>query len=354
MTIKLVDAAFETTTTTGSGPYTLAGAQPGHQSFAIAGNGAKVVYQVNDGNASGVITQREIGIGTITISGGVTTLTRNVILYSTNSNAAINWGAGAKNVIGSIPANVLPTRDENLNFIESFGTIAGTANALTLTLPIVPLAYSDGMLVSGYIATTNTTAGATLAVNGLSVIALKFNGADPGIGNLPAGTLLQARYKASTGVFEIFSPLLLQAASTSTAGVAQLATDTELKAGTNTTKAVTPSNIYNTLGFSEIFESAEKAVTAGGNVSDNHGLGIVPRYFVPILRCKAAEYGYAIGDEVPCVWQYLSGGVAMSIWSNATSVGVALTNTPTIVGKTDGTIHTITLTAWKWVFRAWG
>lgn len=53
MTLKILDAAFETTTSTGTGDIVLAGAQAGFRSFAAAGNNAYVCYQINDGNAAG-------------------------------------------------------------------------------------------------------------------------------------------------------------------------------------------------------------------------------------------------------------------------------------------------------------
>lgn len=129
------------------------------------------------------------------------------ILYSTNSNAAVNFGTGTKNVLGSIPADILATRDENLNFVEGFGTIAGTANALTFTLPVIPLNYSDGMVIAGYLANTNTTAVVTVAVNGLSTKAVKIMGTNPGIGTLVAGQMFVARYNATLGWFELITPV---------------------------------------------------------------------------------------------------------------------------------------------------
>jgi len=90
MQLVYADRVKETSTTTGTGTYTLAGAVTGFQSFAAIGNGKQCIYVAEDG------TNWEVGIGTYTSSG--TTLARTTILSSSNSNAAVNWAAGTRNV----------------------------------------------------------------------------------------------------------------------------------------------------------------------------------------------------------------------------------------------------------------
>ena len=82
------DRVKETSTTTGTGAYTLAGAVAGFQSFATVGDGKQCLYQVTDG------TDWESGIGTYTASG--TSLARTQVLASSNANAAVNWAAGTR------------------------------------------------------------------------------------------------------------------------------------------------------------------------------------------------------------------------------------------------------------------
>lgn len=92
------DRVKETSTTTGTGTYTLAGAAAGFQAFSAIGDGNTTYYAVTDG------TNWEVGIGTYTLSG--TTLARTTIIASSNANAAVNWTAGTRTMVCTLPAEV--------------------------------------------------------------------------------------------------------------------------------------------------------------------------------------------------------------------------------------------------------
>lgn len=96
MALVLADRVKETTTTVGTGTYALAGAVTGFQSFAVVGNGNTTYYAATDN------TSWEVGVGTYTSSG--TTLARTTILASSNSNNAVSWSAGAKEIFVTYPA----------------------------------------------------------------------------------------------------------------------------------------------------------------------------------------------------------------------------------------------------------
>ena len=88
----MADNAKETSATTGTGTYNLDGAVASVRGFVAAvGDGEKVVYLAEDG------TDYEIGEGVIT-DATPDTLTRATILHSSNSDAAVNWGAGDKTI----------------------------------------------------------------------------------------------------------------------------------------------------------------------------------------------------------------------------------------------------------------
>lgn len=90
MALVVKDRVKETSTTIGTGTFTLAGASDGFQAFSAIGDGNQTYYVITDGTAW------EVGIGTYTASG--TTLSRDTILESSNSGSAVDWGAGDKDV----------------------------------------------------------------------------------------------------------------------------------------------------------------------------------------------------------------------------------------------------------------
>ena len=93
MALVLADRVQETTTTSGTGTVTLAGAVAGYQSFGTAIGNANTTYYTIAGQSG---SEWEVGIGTYTLSG--TTLSRDTILSSSNAGAAVNFSAGTKDV----------------------------------------------------------------------------------------------------------------------------------------------------------------------------------------------------------------------------------------------------------------
>jgi hypothetical protein len=127
MALIVKDRVQETSTTTGTGTLTLAGAVTGFQSFSVIGNANTTYYAIVMDNSF------EIGIGTYTSSG--TTLSRDTVLESSNSGSLVNFGAGTKSVFCTYPAERGIYADASGNAI-ALGTPASATLTNATGLPI--------------------------------------------------------------------------------------------------------------------------------------------------------------------------------------------------------------------------
>ena len=121
MALVISDRIKETTTTTGTGTYTLAGAVTGFETFtANLSNSDTTYYACTDG------TDFEVGLGTFTSSG--TTLARTTILSSSNSNNEVSWSSGTRTIFCTLPAAKTVILDVNalskvMNKVESISEL---------------------------------------------------------------------------------------------------------------------------------------------------------------------------------------------------------------------------------------
>ena len=101
MALVLNDRVKETTTTTGTGTFNLAGAVTGFETFVAGiGNSNTTYYAVTlPGTA-----EFEVGLGTIT-DASPDTLARTTVISSSNSDSAVNFSAGTKTIFCTIPAS---------------------------------------------------------------------------------------------------------------------------------------------------------------------------------------------------------------------------------------------------------
>lgn len=111
MALVVKDRVQETTTTTGTGTVTLAGAVNGFQSFSVIGDGNTTFYTITSG------TDFEVGVGTYTASG--TTLSRDTVLESSNSGNAITL-SGTSNVFVTYPAEKSVNVDDIGSSIQAY------------------------------------------------------------------------------------------------------------------------------------------------------------------------------------------------------------------------------------------
>jgi len=100
MALVINDRVKETSTTTGTGTINLAGAETGYESFVAGIGTGNTTYYAIELNSAG---EWEVGIGTVT-DATPDTLSRDTIITSSNSDSAVNFSAGTKNVFCTLPA----------------------------------------------------------------------------------------------------------------------------------------------------------------------------------------------------------------------------------------------------------
>lgn len=153
MALVLADRVQETTTTTGTGTVTLAGATTGYQSFAVIGNGNTTFYTIADQGGA----NWEVGIGTYTSSG--TTLSRDTVLASSNGGALVDFTAGTKTAFVTYPAEKSVNLDSagNVNIPNQL-VIENTALTTSNTSNLViggPLSFTDTGIASNFVGDTD-------------------------------------------------------------------------------------------------------------------------------------------------------------------------------------------------------
>jgi len=153
------DRVKETTTTTGTGAVTLAGASSGFDTFAAGIGGSNVTYYTI---AHQAVDEWEVGVGTL--NGGASTLTRTQIISSSNGDAAVSFAVGTKDVFCTLPAGKIATPEA-----EAYGS---SANPILINVTVAAK--------SAYHPYNGTGSSNGYLLNGMESPAFKFTGADSG------------------------------------------------------------------------------------------------------------------------------------------------------------------------------
>ena len=127
MALVINDRVKVTSTTTGTGAVALGAAQTGFESFADGiGNNNTTYYTIfNQGTA-----EFEVGLGTL--DGTSANLTRTTVISSSNSDNAVNFSSGNKDVFCTLPASKAVYLDSDGNTVNAAG--AGFAVAMAIAL----------------------------------------------------------------------------------------------------------------------------------------------------------------------------------------------------------------------------
>lgn len=119
MALVLKDRVVESSTSTGTGAFTLSGAETGYQGFSTVGSGNTCYYTIQNKNADGSLQgEWEVGLGTYTTG----TLTRTTVYESSNNNNLVLFSAGTKDVFIDLPAEKAVYLDGN-NVTNTLGAV---------------------------------------------------------------------------------------------------------------------------------------------------------------------------------------------------------------------------------------
>ena len=117
MALVINDRVKVTSTTTGTGPMALGSAVTGFETFAQGiGNNNTTYYCIFNQGTS----EFEVGLGTL--DGTSANLTRTTVISSSNSDSAVSFTAGTKDVFCTLPAS-------KSVYLDATGTPVGAASA---------------------------------------------------------------------------------------------------------------------------------------------------------------------------------------------------------------------------------
>jgi hypothetical protein len=142
MAFVVKDRVKVSSTTTGTGTFTLGSAAVGFQDFSVIGDGNTTYYAIVDSTAG----DWEVGIGTYSATGG--TLSRDSILESSNSGSAVNFDAGDKEVFVTYPAERAVVG--GMGYIENAATVtrSSTINTGHNAISAGPVVIDGGAAVT--------------------------------------------------------------------------------------------------------------------------------------------------------------------------------------------------------------
>ena len=203
MALVVNDRVKETTATTGTGTLDLAGAVQDFEGFVAGIGNSNTTYYAIVNTGTG---EFEVCLGTVT-DAATDTLSRDTIISSSNSDAAVNFSAGTKDVFCTLPASKAVVEDENndvtlpadltigANLDVSSGTIKLDGNFPTGTNNV---AMGDTALDSVTTGSSNTMIGNQAGTDLLG------GGNNTGFGNGALANITSANHNTAVGSDALF------------------------------------------------------------------------------------------------------------------------------------------------------
>ena len=317
MALVINDRVKESTATTGTGTVTLGGAVQGFETFlAGIGNSNTTYYCIQ------LAAEFEVGLGTL--AGDSSTLARTTVISSSNSDSAVNFSAGAKNVFCTLPASKATVLDASGNL-----ALAGAIDVDGITnLDVVDIDGAVDMAstlqVDGVLTTTSTQVATGGITSGSNIVSDTDSTDDLGTtgvrwANLFVDGITATDQITATGFTGTLDGIL-------GSGAAAAATTTTLVSSTITASGIVTANAKLDLNGTELILDADADTSITSDTDDKIDYRIGG---ADVMQMNATAFSggaiYENADDIAANYSITAGKNAMSVGPITIASGVTVT-----------------------------
>ena len=317
MALVINDRVKETTTTTGTGTVTLGGAVSGFDTFAAGiGNSNTTYYCIQ------LAAEFEVGLGTLAADSS--TLARTTVISSSNSDNAVNFSAGAKNVFCTLPASKATVLDASGNLALAGNIdVDGTSNLDVVDIDgAVDMAST--LQVDGVLTTTATQVATGGITSGSNIVSDTDSTDDLGTtsvrwANLFVDGITATDQITATGFTGTLDGIL-------GSGAAAAATTTTLASSTITASGIVTANAKLDMNGTELIldADADTSITADTDDRIDFRIGGADKMEMNATAFSGGAI-YENADDITANYSITAGKNAMSVGPITIASGVTVT-----------------------------